>query len=97
MHWGENLFTSGGRKPGVPALAACRWGSALQAAHTWIKHISAFDRKSRPTLRWPGQLQEGGAVLEGREEQEPLEGRVEEWCEVREARSNGVRPKLSVA
>ena len=38
-----------------------------------------FGRESRQTLRWPGQLQEGGAVLAGRDEQEPLEGRVEEW------------------
>ena len=37
------------------------------------------DRKLRQTLRCPGQLQEGGAVLAGREEQDPREGKVEEW------------------
>ena len=54
-------------------------------------------KKSVSTLRWPGQLHEGGAGLPGKEEQEPREGNVDEWWEVREARSSGVLPKLSVA
>ena len=35
--------------------------------------------------------------MPGKEEQELREGNVDEWWEVREARSSGVLPKLSVA
>ena len=31
---GHFSSTSGGRKPGVPALAACRWGRLRQAGQT---------------------------------------------------------------
>ena len=72
-------------------------GQSVTCSTNLLNKIYLIETKSVVTLRWPGQLHEGGAGLPGKEEQEPREGNVDEWWEVREARSSGVLPKLSVA
>ena len=72
-------------------------GAERYMQHKPFEQSLPCETRSVGTLRWPGQLHEGGAGLPGKEEQEPREGNVDEWWEVREARSSGVLPKLSVA
>ena len=72
-------------------------GAERYTQHKPFEQELLCEKKSVSTLRWPGQLHEGGAGLPGKEEQELREGNVDEWWEVREARSSGVLPKLSVA
>ena len=85
------MATSGGLNPGVPALAAWRWGRAWQESQTWGGGSGAL--AGAATLRVPWQEQEAAELVATVTLADW--GMVEERCEVRLARRSGV-PRWSV-
>ena len=79
---GDLRRTSGGLKPGVPALAAWRWGR---------------DRQEPQTVIWPGQQQEIFSPGLGPAGDSVRPSRAELQREVTLARNSPVTPEISVS